>query len=383
MNAAPGRAWVHRGVWSVFGMPVDAVSLDQAEAHVRAAIRARRRLSFVTPNLNWLVRALRDDTAMRQVREADLSLADGAPVVWLARKLGAPLPERVAGSDLFQRLRQPRPGEPPISVFFFGGRAGAAEKAAEALNAEAGGMVACGHLNPGYGDVAAMSTPDIMERINRARPDFLVVSLGAAKGQAWISANQDRLEVPVIAHLGAVVDFVAGTVARAPAWMQRAGLEWLWRILAEPALFRRYGSDGWSLLRLVPGRLWPLRRRTARLPERGPARIETVISAEPYRLALQGDFSGDLDDLRTAFAEAVASDRDVMIALGGVGRIDARLPGLIALLQARLGAAGRGLTLTGAPAPLAETLQIHALPVVPVDRPANHATEPVSRSLTS
>ena len=96
-----------------------------------------------------------------------------------------------------------------------------------------------------------MSTPERIEPTNAARPDFLVVALGAQRGRAWILHNLDRLEVPVINYLGAVVNFAAGRLARAPAWVAHCEFEWLWRIWQEPALWRRSVSDGWRLLGLV------------------------------------------------------------------------------------------------------------------------------------
>lgn len=345
-----------RPVWSVLGVPVDALTLDEAMAEVRSAAAAGRPLSFVTPNLNWLVRALRDPAAMSQVREADLSLADGAPIVWLARKLGAPITERVAGSDLFERLREKQAGQKPLRAFFFGGRDGAAEKANAALNAQPGGMIGCGFLNPGYGDVTSMGAAVIIDTINAARPDFIVVALGAAKGQAWISANRHRLHAPVIAHLGAVVDFTAGTVPRAPAWMARSGLEWLWRIKAEPSLFARYWSDGWALVRLVPGRLMPLRRRLARLETAGAPLIDRIVEGKGYRLILSGDHAGDsIAALRSAYRAAAETHGDVTLDVSRLGRVDGQFLALTGLLQEQLKQAGRVLRVTG-PSPDIEAL---------------------------
>ena len=97
MNAA-----FDRDVWAILGMPLDNVTLDEAAHIIERAVETRTRLSFVTPNVNWMVRALKDPSAMRQIVNADLSLADGVPVVWLAKQLGMPLQERVAGADLFR-----------------------------------------------------------------------------------------------------------------------------------------------------------------------------------------------------------------------------------------------------------------------------------------
>ena len=192
-------------------------------------------------------------------------LADGMPIIWLAMLLKIPIAERVAGSTLFEALRESttQDGIAPLKVFFFGGPDGVAQTAASRLNADFnphaanGGMVCVGYESPGFGSIADMSTPAIIERINATNADFLVVSLGAKKGQAWIEHNRALLNTPVISHLGAVVNFVAGKVTRAPKWVQKSGLEWLWRIKEEPGLWRRYWGDGLELLKLLAKQVLP------------------------------------------------------------------------------------------------------------------------------
>ncbi|MEL6567301.1 MAG: WecB/TagA/CpsF family glycosyltransferase [Pseudomonadota bacterium] len=337
-----------RDVWSVFGVPLDAVTLDDAEAKVRRAVETREKLSIVTPNLNWVMRALREPRAMTQMQEADLSLADGTPVVWLARQLGAPIPERVAGSDLFDRLRRKVPGLKPIRVFFFGGRAGAADDAMAKLNREDGGLIGCGALNPGYGPVEDMAAPVIFETINRARPDFIVVSLGAAKGQDWISRYRGRIDAPVIAHLGAVVDFVADTIERAPTWMQRSGLEWAWRIYAEPALWRRYLADGFRFTGLVPNRLWVTQRDFRHLTSAGTFSAEGAKAPTGFEITLKGDGVADqLAPLRLALQRAASAPGDVRVDASELGTLDTSLLGAFALLKAHLASTDRTLSFTG------------------------------------
>jgi N-acetylglucosaminyldiphosphoundecaprenol N-acetyl-beta-D-mannosaminyltransferase len=253
-----------RDIWCLLGVPLDAVTMAQALTRVRRAARARTRCFLSTPNLNFLVTAQADTAFRESVVESDLSLADGMPLVWLARVLGLPIRERVAGSDLFEALRREgsdraQGGAPlkELSVFFFGGPAGVAEKACVRLNAASGEMRCTGWHYPGFVPVEGMSGGDVIAKINASDADFWVVSLGARKGQAWILRNLARLAVPVVSHLGAVVNFLAGSVSRAPKWVQRAGLEWLWRIKEEPALWLRYVRDGLVLLRLVATRVLP------------------------------------------------------------------------------------------------------------------------------
>ncbi|MEO0608640.1 MAG: WecB/TagA/CpsF family glycosyltransferase [Pseudomonadota bacterium] len=320
-----------RDVWAVFGMPIDNVTLDQAVTLIERAVKTRARLSFVTPNVNWMVRALREPHAMRQIIQADLSLADGWPVVWLARRLGMPLKERAAGADLFERLRR-RPSDDavPIRVFFFGGRRGAAQRAYDVISQEGGHIVAAGWHNPGYGNLDSMSTDKIIAQINAAKPDFVLVSLGAAKGQDWIERNQDALDAPVIAHLGAVVDFVAGTVRRAPRFLRAARLEWAWRILADPSLWRRYWADGRAILKLTNGRMNALKK--ASRPGGAAQPVWDVMTHKT--LKLHGDLvHSEREALRVSMSRLSEISGDLTLDLTAINSIDASGLGQIRMLE--------------------------------------------------
>lgn len=240
----------------LLGLPVHAVTLDQAVQYIKACALANQRCFFSTPNLNFLIAAQSNEAFRRSVQLSDLSLADGMPLVWLSKILGLPIAERVAGSDVFEALR--KAAGPPLRVYFYGGPPGAASRAMEAINADQdGGLVCVGAQSPGFGSVEELSAPDTIAAINLSGAQFLVVSLGAVKGQAWILHNLGHLEVPVVSHLGAVVNFVAGEVSRAPVFMQKAGLEWLWRIKEEPTLWRRYAGDGIALFKLLVTKVLP------------------------------------------------------------------------------------------------------------------------------
>lgn len=336
-----------RNVWCVFGLTIDSLSLSEAAQAVETSVRDGRRLSFVTPNVNWLVRACRNEEARRQILDGDLSLADGAPLVLLAKLLGVPLKGRVAGSDLFEVLRR-RPGFPgrQIRVFFFGGRDGAAEHAHERLNAERGGLASVGWLNPGFGNVEAMSRPETIDTINAANPDFVVVSLGAAKGQDWIDRNRERLAAPVVAHLGAVVDFTAGSIKRAPRWISAIGLEWLFRIAAEPSLWRRYAADLARLAGLLATRL---PAQMAAQPRGGePASVKTGFDDRGRILFLNGDLNAStLSVVRGAFRDAVAARTDVVLDFAGTSRVDRAFLGLVLVLEKLLGREGKTIRATG------------------------------------
>lgn len=361
-----------RDVWCVLGLPIDRMTTAEAALAVEAAAREGRRLSFVTPNVNWLVRALRDETARRQIVDADLSLADGAPVVLIARLLGVPLRERAAGSDLFEALRL-RPGFAGrrLKVFFFGGRPGSAEAAAARVNDERGGVAAVGWMNPGFGEVAAMSGADVIEKINAADPDFVVVSLGAAKGQDWIARNAPRLKAPVLAHLGAVVDFTAGAIPRAPRLFARLGLEWAWRIAAEPALFRRYAGDARRLAAISIRRLLPQLGRARRgAGEAGSARLEFEEGVAVLRLS--GRFGGDLGEVRSAFRAAAAAG-EVILDIAEVKSVDRAFLGLVLMLEKAVRARGGALRLAGDNPRLAKLFTANAMNYADAGRGADRA----------
>ena len=238
-----------RNVHCVLGLPFDALTLAEAVTRIRAAVARRTPCFLSTPNLNFLIAGQTNVAFRNSVVRSDLSLADGMPIVWLSRLMGIPITERVAGSDVFEALRHST--GPAVKVYFFGGPPGVAERAARQINAEGKSMVCVGFESPGYCSIEDMSNVSTIANINASGADFLIVALGASKGQAWIEHNLAALQIPVVSHLGAVVNFVAGGVKRAPRWMQKAGLEWVWRIREEPALWKRYWSDGTGLIRLL------------------------------------------------------------------------------------------------------------------------------------
>ncbi|GJL91741.1 WecB/TagA/CpsF family glycosyltransferase [Hyphococcus sp.] len=337
-----------RDVWCLMGLAVDAMDITRAVAEIDDAVRSGRSVSFVTPNVNFLVRAMKDKSARREILNADLSLVDGAPLVAMAKMLGVPVQSRVAGSDLFEALRR-RPGFAgrKLKVFFFGGRAGAAEKAVEAINSERGGLEAVGWHNPGYGDVESMSSDEVIAKINACEPDFVLVALGAAKGQSWIEFNRHRLTAPVTAHLGAVIDFTAGGVARAPGWVQRTGLEWAWRIKEEPSLWRRYFTDAIALAGLAFRRLAPQLARARAVEGAATADIENM--AGQVRIQLTGEIGrGSLKPIRDAFRAAAAGGRPVLLDLTGVKAIDRSFLGQVLMLEKHLGRSGAEISLYGA-----------------------------------
>lgn len=325
-----------RNVHCLLGLPFDAVDIDEAVRRIRAAAARRRPYLLSTPNLNWLIACLTDDPFRKTVIESDLSIADGMPLVWIARLLGIPIRKRVAGSTLFDTLRSAT-GE-QLSVFFLGGPEGVAKAACRTLNHENKGLTCAGHEFPGFGSIEEMSADDIIQRINASRADFLVVALGARKGLAWIEHNRARISVPVISHLGAVLNFVAGTMKRAPTWVQNIGLEWLWRIKEEPTLWRRYFGDGLTLLALLLTRVlpyaWYLQRHKPDANQLAKASAETMKEGQSYVIRLRGSWTHhNMPLLRDCFSRAVLAGQDVKLDMSKVMHVDSAFVGLVMLLQ--------------------------------------------------
>lgn len=326
-----------RPVYALLGIPVDALSTVQTCDRLVDAVRTESPCFFTTPNLNFLVACQTDANFRDSVVDSDLVVADGQPLVRIAKLLDIPITERVAGSTVFERLRRRR-YEDPLAVYFFGGPEGIAERASNRLSDEHVGMTGVGAHYPGFGSFDDMLAPTVLSSINAQKVDILVVALGAKKGQAWIQAARHHLDAKVITHLGAVVNFVAGTVKRAPAFLQNSGMEWAWRIYQEPGLFRRYFSDGKTYLSLLFKHVLPLRRYQRKLTRKyhgaGPNTINVRAAADLFCLEVIGFASNELlPNLRTNLKELLSRPpTEVQIDLSQCRYLDAAFLGQVLLL---------------------------------------------------
>ena len=348
-----------RDVHCLLGLPIDAIGLAGAEQRIRDAAAARLPCFMSTPNVNFVIESRSDDAFRNAVLHSDLSVADGMPLVWLARLIGIPVRERVAGANLFDALRARR-GERPLRVYFFGGPDGVAEAAGRRLALEGKGLACVGYESPGFGSVEEMSGEHTIARINAANADLLVVSLGARKGQAWIERNRVRLNVPVISHLGAVLNFAAGSIARAPRWMQKAGLEWLWRIKEQPELWRRYLGDGLALAKLLVLRVIPY-AWSVRMHNRRPAaeaRMEAREEPHAYIIVLHGAWTrANSTVLRWGFSQAAQARKDVRLDMRAVSHVDSAIVGLVQLLQGYQQQHGKRLAIVSMPRPVQKLME--------------------------
>jgi N-acetylglucosaminyldiphosphoundecaprenol N-acetyl-beta-D-mannosaminyltransferase len=246
---------------SLFGMTIDRLSIEGATAQILSwcvAPRGDRCRYIVTPNVDHVVMFQQHPDLRTAYADASLVLADGAPVVWASRLLRQPLPERVAGSDLVPAVLaaagQVDGGDcAPLRVFFLGAAPGVAEEAVRRLVARYPHVRFVGTYSPPLGfEHSMVENMLVLEQIANARPDLLVLGLGAPKQELWIQKHCRQVEAKVTVCAGATIDFLAGHRRRSPVWLRRIGLEWLHRMLREPRrLARRYVRDAFAFPPLV------------------------------------------------------------------------------------------------------------------------------------
>ena len=354
-----------REVYCILGVPIDAVEMPAVLRSIELAAAARAPFVISTPNLNFVVNSRLNAEFRESLLESDLCPVDGMPIVWIAQLLGIPVYGRTAGSDMVDSLKA-EPRNEPLKVFLFGATESAAAAAAKTL--DAGLNLKCvGWVCPEFGSVSDLSADHLIDKINSSEADFLMAALGAVKGQLWLQHNHQRLRVPIRAHLGAVINFQAGSVTRAPTILRKLGLEWLWRIRQEPYLWRRYWNDGTVFLRLMLTNVIPLavkERILRRRSEREGRRlvIEQLHGISSINLRLSGFAT------RNYVGEAIGHLREVMMAnkkividLANALGIDARFLGLLLMVRKNLKGRGLSLEIVGVSTEMARTFRLHGV----------------------
>jgi N-acetylglucosaminyldiphosphoundecaprenol N-acetyl-beta-D-mannosaminyltransferase len=249
-------------------VPVDAVTFAGALERVEQLVQARAGGAVFTPNVDHVVLAHENERLRDAYSRASLSLADGMPLLWTARLLGTPLPEKISGSDFVVPLLE-RAAQRGWGVYFLGGAPGVAAKARDAIVAQLPALRIVGIDAPRIDvDEAPAEREPVIDRIRASGADVVLVALGAPKQEIWIDQVRSALAPAVLLGVGASLDFIAGTVPRAPRWMSRSGLEWLYRLGREPRrMWKRYlVRDPKFVLVMAPavGRRWG--RRSAPPP---------------------------------------------------------------------------------------------------------------------
>ena len=225
-------------------IPIDRITMDYAAVLLVEALLHRGELpplTVVGPNAHLVTMAERDSRFAEAMRDADLAVPDGISVVKESSLLGAPIPERVTGGELMERMCA-EAAHYGFRVFFLGGLLGAAAMAAHHLCSRYAGLQICGTYCPPVGFESDGAELEKMRRaIADAAPDLICVAFGAPKQEIWMQENREQLRAGAIMAVGAALDTQAGMRRRAPRWIQAIALEWLFRLVVEPRrLWRRY-----------------------------------------------------------------------------------------------------------------------------------------------
>jgi N-acetylglucosaminyldiphosphoundecaprenol N-acetyl-beta-D-mannosaminyltransferase len=356
-----------REVYCILGIPIDAIEMPAALRRIEAAAAGATPLLISTPNVNFLVNCEKYPDFRDSLLLSDLCPADGLPIVWIARLMGIPIKKRVAGSDIFEALKSRPISGHPLKIFLFGATERVAVAAYKQLNYNQVGLKCIGWICPGFGDMDALSDDHFINEINSSGADFLVAALGARKGQLWLQRNHRRLRVPIRAHLGAVINFQAGTVKRAPEAMRKLGLEWLWRIKEEPTLWRRYWHDGGVMLRLLLSRVVPLAIFARWLKMRTACRgHDFVIVQANNDLTVTLSLSGyatvqQIPEAISCFRGALESGKPVVLDLSETWAADSRFFGLLLMLRKQLMGRGDELRLIGVSSGLQRQFRLNGL----------------------
>lgn len=247
MGSAGARGGIDRV--NLLGVGVSAIDVAQALETIERWLCRREQHYVCITGVHGIMESQRDEALRRIHNRAGLVTPDGMPLVWLSRLQGRRQVERVYGPDLMLASCE-RFGAMGCRHFFYGGGEGVAQRLADRLRRRYPGLLVAGTYTPPFRPLSAAEDQAIMRDINGADPDIVWVGLSTPKQERWMDAHVGHLKAPVLIGVGAAFDFHAGLKRQAPRWMQRSGLEWLFRLGTEPRrLWRRY-------LRNNPAFIW-------------------------------------------------------------------------------------------------------------------------------
>lgn len=343
---------------ALFGLPITNVTMAQAVTRVEEQIRSGNTHQIATANLDFARNSLKDPYLQRVICDCSMVLPDGAPMLWASSLFGAPLKQRVTGVDLIPELAR-LSAERGYRIFLLGSSEKSSRMASEVLTSRYPGVQIVRHC-PDVAPLHAMDNEDLLRRIAIAEPDILLVAFGNPKQEMWIHRHRDRLTVPVSIGIGGALDMIAGSLKRAPKWVQRLNLEWAYRMLQEPKrLFPRYFHDAVAFFVHLPLGLLATRMQPGG-PREGTLKVDvqgTVrIISTPSKLC--GEISLWLAHEARAASEA---GHTLIVDMSATIRVEA--DGLGGLLEARRIMIGNGLWiwLTGMSNPVRRVLQFSAM----------------------
>lgn len=231
---------------------VNNVTMDETIEQIEMLIQSRKKSYIVAINTDVVIKIEQDPYLKKIADEADMVLVDGKPLIWISKWYKRPIKEKISGSDLVPTLMKVA-ADKGYTVFIIGGKEGVANKAKQNLIREYPKIRIAGTYAPPFGFETDQEELDkINAMITAARPDLLIACFGCPKQEKWIYENYRNYDAVVSICAGATVDFLAGTMPRAPRWMSEHGLEWFYRFTKEPKrLFKRYFVDDLKILKLI------------------------------------------------------------------------------------------------------------------------------------
>jgi N-acetylglucosaminyldiphosphoundecaprenol N-acetyl-beta-D-mannosaminyltransferase len=252
---------------NVLGVPLAAVNLPEAADRIETWIDEGRQTYVTVTGVHGVMESQRDPAVKRMHQKAGMCVPDGMPMVWVGRLKGHRSMNRVYGPDLMLEICR-RSVDRGYTHYFFGGEEGVPEQLRDRLLTRFPGLRVVGLYSPPFRPLTGREEADLREEIQRLAPNILWVGLSTPKQESWMAAHVGQLDAPVMIGVGAAFDFHAGLVRQAPAWMQRAGLEWFFRLCMEPRrLWKRYLRNNPSFVVRILGQFAGIRKQ-ARLRQR-------------------------------------------------------------------------------------------------------------------
>jgi N-acetylglucosaminyldiphosphoundecaprenol N-acetyl-beta-D-mannosaminyltransferase len=316
---------------ALFGLPISNLTMSEAVAQIAEWIESGTLHQIVTANLDFARNARKSDFLHRVICASSMVLPDGAAMLWASWLLRKPLKERVTGVDLVPELAR-LSAERGYGIFLLGSSEENAAEAARVLKEMHPGARFVGSYSPPVARLDEMDDAGILRRIEEANPDILLVAFGNPKQEIWISRNFHYLQVPVAIGIGGSLDMIAGSMKRAPAWIQKLNLEWCFRMLQEPRrLLPRYASDIAALIRHLPAEV---------MANRSQPEIQTdwpldVKMEATYRLARIPEIltGGDCAEVVAAAHTAARQGQMLVLDMALTSRLEA--DGIGCLIEAR------------------------------------------------
>lgn len=236
----------------LLNIQINNFTMDETVSAIFEMIDSKRSGYVMPVNVDVMIKIDKDDELKEIADNADIVLVDGQPLVWISKFRKSPVKAKVSGSDLVPRICS-EAAEKGYSVFLFGGKEEVSLNAKHNLERDYPGIKICGVYSPPLGfERDEVELEKIREMIVAASPNLVIACLGCPKQEKWVYRFYNSFDACVCICAGATIDFLAGNVKRAPAWMSNHGLEWLYRFCKEPKrLFRRYFIDDVQIVRLL------------------------------------------------------------------------------------------------------------------------------------